>query len=230
MIALQEKRSLAAKSTHCEAFCSGAESHQCCGALHRSLSEKRGVVDHRFRWKEDVLQGTSTILRSHWTIQHVFFAYLCDPSRNRTGFTWSSAMIAASAFAQQKGFRYRIAEGRSPLVRDPHAAFIFNFFNRFAWWTAAKYSVYAGVRRKRGLGWRSVVAAVCPVWRRCGIAYGPSFSIRAWFDRPRSARFRVISGSRLLRGNRRSCTRRSSTSKPAVRKRWRWKKGTNCLS
>ncbi len=40
-------------------------------------------------------------------------------------------MIAASAFAQQKGFRYRIAEGRSPLVRDPHAAFIFNFFNRF---------------------------------------------------------------------------------------------------
>lgn len=38
MTALQEKRSLAAKFTYCEAFCSGADrGTECCGALQRSL-------------------------------------------------------------------------------------------------------------------------------------------------------------------------------------------------
>lgn len=65
MTALQEKGSLAAKFTHCEAFCSGADrGTECCGALQRSLWEKtegrHGQTEPRLRWKEDVLQGTST--------------------------------------------------------------------------------------------------------------------------------------------------------------------------
>ncbi len=101
-------------------------------------------------------------------------------------------MIAASAFAQQKGFRYRIAEGRSPLVMDPHAAFIFNFFKpfRLGGQLTNILSTLESVEARAGM--EKCCRSCMPCLKTLWIAYGPEFFYRAWFDRPRSARFRVI--------------------------------------